>query len=130
MSSVCLIIACLANFFPFFFLHLFNSREFSVNFSSIFFLFSFSIRIRSNVSHLCVIGTILILNSILQVGGEFWEIFLRFSLLRSLMVFFSFLRWRGEFLRGDIFISLNDSYEKKLWDFDFSGKSLDCIALQ
>ena len=109
MSSVCLIIACLANFFPFFFLHLFNSREFSVNFSSTFFLFSFSIRIRSNVSRLCVIDTILILNSILQVGGEFWEIFLLASFAGGF--FFSFLRWRGEFFRGDIFISL-----KRLWD--------------
>lgn len=128
MSSVCLIIACLANFFPFFFLHLFNSREFSVNFSSIFFLFSFSIRIRSNVSL-----SLRYSNSKFYTPG--WRRILRDFppfLLASFAggFFFSFLRWRGEFFRGDIFISLNDSYENKLWDLDFSGKSLDCIVLR
>lgn len=96
-------------FFFFFFLHLFNSREFSVNFSSTFFLFSFSIRIRSNVSL-----SLRYSNSKFYTPG--WRRILRDFppfLLASFAggFFFSFLRWRGEFFRGDIFISL-----KRLWD--------------
>ena len=116
----------------FFFLHLFNSREFSVNFSSTFFLFSFSIRIRSNVS--------LSLrywhdsNSKFYTSG--WRRILRdFSpCFVRWWIFFFFFKMKGRVFSRRYFYLFeeivrydgNDNY-KKLWDFDFS---LDCIVLR